>query len=58
MHLNEAEVSGLEASQRFLTLLLPAVDAGEVDLEVEVGAVQVEVDLEASAVPAEDKLPI
>ena len=41
----------------FLTLLLSIVDAGEVDLEVKVGAVQVEVDLEASAVSAEEKLP-
>ena len=55
-YLSEAKVSGIEASQRFLTLLLLAVDAGEVDLEVEVGAVQVEVDLEVSAVPAEEKI--
>ena len=43
LHLNEAKFSGIEASKMFLTLLLlPAVVAGDVDLEVEVGAVQVE----------------
>ena len=40
----------------FLILLLPAVGAGEVDGEVEDGAVEVEVDLEVSAVPAEQKI--
>ena len=60
LHLNEAKVSGIESSQRFFVLLLlPAVGgvAGEVDGKVEVGAVEVEVDLEVSAVPAEEKLP-
>ena len=56
LHLNEAKFSGIEASKMFLTLLLlPAIDAGEVDLEVEVGAVQVEVYLEVSALPAQEK---
>ena len=56
-HLNEAKFSGIEARKMFLTLLLllPAIDASEVDLEVEVGAVQVEVDLEVSALPAQEK---
>ena len=56
LYLNKTEVSGIKSSQMFLILLLPAVGAGEVDGEVEDGAVEVEVDLEVSAVPAEKKI--